>query len=151
MGELLRVRLLGDPEVRDGTGVIDAFASPRLQSLLGFLVLHRNVAIARRRLAFLFWPDSSEPQARTNLRQALHHLRYALDEPERFLRLDGRAVQWRADAPAHIDVVEFDRAVAEAAGTYGDEALERAASLYGGELLAGCYDDWVVTVTLRCK
>jgi DNA-binding SARP family transcriptional activator len=43
----------------------------RLQSLLAYLLLHRNLPQARQQLAFLFWPDSTEAQARANLRKAL--------------------------------------------------------------------------------
>ena len=50
----------------------------RLQSLLAWLVLHSESAQPREQLAFLLWPESSESQARTNLRQLLHHLRRAL-------------------------------------------------------------------------
>src|SRR5260370_1310896 len=42
---------------------------PRLQSLLAYLVLHRTAPQARSHLAFLLWPDSSEAQAHSNLRQ----------------------------------------------------------------------------------
>ena len=50
----------------------------RLQSLLAWLILHSESAQSREQLAFLLWPESSESQARTNLRQLLHHLRRAL-------------------------------------------------------------------------
>jgi DNA-binding SARP family transcriptional activator len=140
---LVEVRLLGQPRVLVEGRPVAAFASPRLLSLLAFLVFHRQAPVRRQRVAFLFWPDSTESQAHTNLRQALHNLRRALPEPDLFLRVDGTEVQWRADAPARIDVVEFE----DAAGTadrVGDRAiLERAASLYTGDLLPGWYEDWI--------
>ena len=46
--------------------------SARAESLLAYLLLHREAPQPRQRLAFLLWPDSSEPQARTNLRHLLH-------------------------------------------------------------------------------
>ena len=104
----LVVRLLGDPEVSRGSTLVTAFESRRLQALLAFLIVGRARAIARQRLAFEFWPDSTDGQARTNLRQALHHLRHALGNAEQFVRDDGHCVQWRADGPATIDVVRFE-------------------------------------------
>jgi DNA-binding SARP family transcriptional activator len=147
----LRVRLFGDPEVRSDSGLVEAFASPRLVSMLAFLVVHREVAVARRRLAFLFWPDSSEPQARSNLRQALYSIRHALGVGDLFLRLDGQLVQWRSDAPADVDVVDFERLLAPADGSVSEAALVQAVSMYAGDLLAGVYDEWVETERARLR
>jgi DNA-binding SARP family transcriptional activator len=41
------------------------------------------------------WPDSTEAQARTNLRHVLHNLRRALVEPDRYLDVTPRTLQWR--------------------------------------------------------
>jgi DNA-binding SARP family transcriptional activator len=43
--------------------------STRAVALLTYLVLHRNSPQLRHRLSGLFWPESSEAQARTNLGQ----------------------------------------------------------------------------------
>ena len=43
---------------------------------------------ARQSLAFLLWPDSTEAQARTNLRHVLHNLRRALPDPDSLPRGD---------------------------------------------------------------
>ena len=140
----LVVRLLGDPEVRAGATVVEAVMSPRLLSLLAYVILHSDTAVARQRLAFKFWPDSSEAQARTNLRQALHNIRHAIPEPDRFLRVEAQTVQWIPDAPAEIDAIQFDHAARTGLEPPLDRVLlERAASLYMGDLLPGCYDDWV--------
>ena len=65
--ESARVRLLGEPGVLVDGRIIQAVVSPRLLSLLGLLVVHRATLLARQRVAFTLWPDSSEAQARTNL------------------------------------------------------------------------------------
>ena len=140
---VLRVQLLGDPEVRFDGSPVEAFASRRLQSLLAYLIVHREGARSRPRIASTFWPESTESQARTNLRQALHNLRRALPDPDRCLALDGQSVRWLADAPAIIDLVAFETVTTQAE-TSGDRlVLERAVSLYAGDLLPGCYDEWV--------
>lgn len=63
---------------------VTAINTNRLQSLAAYLILHADAPQPRERLAFLLWPASSEPQARTNLRQLLHHLKRAFDQRQRF-------------------------------------------------------------------
>ena len=60
--------------VYDGRPVA-GIAQPRQQALLAYLMLHDHVPQPRQHLSFLFWPDSTEAQARTNLRYVLHQLR----------------------------------------------------------------------------
>ena len=75
MSRLLDIRLLGTVELRLGGTPLPAPESARAVSLLAYCC---STAACRSRgsgLAFLLWPDSSEAQARTNLRKALHTLR----------------------------------------------------------------------------
>ena len=69
---MLRIRFLGEFSLVYDDRPVTGVNTPRLQSLLAYLVLHREAPQARRYLAFLFWPDSSEAQARTNLRKLFH-------------------------------------------------------------------------------
>ena len=114
-----------------------ALESARAESLLAYLLIHRDAPQPRQRLAFLLWPDSSEPQARTNLRHVLHNLRRALPEADDHLEVTPRTLQWRPDSPLWLDLHEF-----EAALDRGE--LRTAVDLYSGDLLTGCYDDWVL-------
>jgi hypothetical protein len=57
---------------------------------------------------FLLWPDSTEAHAQTNLRRELHNLREALPEADRFVDSAGRTLHWRADAPATVDLIDFE-------------------------------------------
>jgi DNA-binding SARP family transcriptional activator len=74
-GPGLCVRLLGGLDVRLGDDPVPPLDSARAESLLAFLLLHRDAPRARERIAFLLWPDSTASQARTNLRHVLHTLR----------------------------------------------------------------------------
>jgi DNA-binding SARP family transcriptional activator len=140
--------LLGDFSLVYGDEPITSVNTPRLHSLLAYLTLHRDAPQLRQHLAFLFWPDTGEAQARTNLRQILHQLRHALPDADRFLQVDASSVSWRTDAPFQLDVAEFERALAAAeAATHADDqraGLERAAQLYQASLLPSCYDDWIM-------
>ncbi len=147
----LHIHLLGDFHLAYNSTSVTSVNAARLQSLLAYLVLHRSAPQPRHYLAFLFWPDSTEAQARTNLRNLLHLLRHALPDADRFLHIDTQTLQWRADAPFTLDVADFEGAMAQAeqAEQAGDQAavqiaLEKAVTLYQGDLLTSCYDDWIL-------
>lgn len=148
MSAVLQVRLLGGLGLAWDGAPLESVHSPRLQSLLGYLLLHRDTPRSRQHLAFLFFPDSNEAQARTNLRNLLHLLHHALPQADCFLEGDAQSVQWRADAPYTLDVTEFENALRAAAqaGTW-----QSAADLYRGDLLPGCYDEWVLPERERLR
>ena len=78
-----------------GTEPLTGFNKARLQALLAYLILSSPTPQSRELLAFTMWPDSEEAQARTNLRQLLHHLRHALPPECTSLSVDHQTVQWR--------------------------------------------------------
>ena len=84
---VLSVRLLGGFAVHSA-GKPVAVDSARTQALLAYLILHQGADQPRERLAYLFWPDSGESQARTNMRQALHRLKNTLPDADRFLKVE---------------------------------------------------------------
>ncbi len=69
----LHVPLLGNFRVIYGDEPVAGFATPRLQSVLAYFLLHRQARQARHHVAFVLWPASTESQARTNLRKHLYH------------------------------------------------------------------------------
>ena len=89
----------------NGEPVVSVNSAP-MQSLLAYLLIHRDTPQTRQHLAYLLWPDSTEAQARTNLRRELHHLRHALPDADRFLHVDAKFLQWRPDAPFRLDVAD---------------------------------------------
>lgn len=142
----LHIQLLGNLKLTYGDAPLQGVNSPRLQSLFAYLVLHRHAPQNRRQLAFQFWPDSTEAQARANLRFFLHRLRSTLPNAEHFMEVNDSSVMWRADAAFTLDVAEFEDALAGTGTRMGDAAarvLEGAVELYQGELLPSCYDDWI--------
>jgi DNA-binding SARP family transcriptional activator len=124
-------------DLRLGDRSLPALDSARAESLLAYLLLHREAPQPRQRLAFVLWPDSTEAQARTNLRKVLHHLRNALPDADRLIETGQRTLRWSADAPLWLDVAQFERALAEG-------RLEDAVEVYAGDLLEGSYDEWLL-------
>src|SRR5579864_5657909 len=154
----LHIRLLGDFNLIYNDRQVTSLNTTRLRSLLAYLVLHREVPQQRQHLAFLFWPDATEAQARNNLRQLLHQLRQALPAVEQFLSADTHMLHWYPVTPFHLDVAEFEQALtlADAATRRNDQhalqaVLEQADSLYRGELLPGCYDEWILPERERLR
>jgi DNA-binding SARP family transcriptional activator len=146
---MFHVRLLGGLQVERGGDVVP-IGPPRVRELLAYLLLERHGALSRAQLAYQLWPDSSEGQARTNLRQTLHQLRRLLPEAEQWLALEGQDLRWRPGAAIESDVARFERqlAVATAAREADDVELERqglasAVRAYRGDLLPESYAAWV--------
>ena len=127
---------------------------PRVQSLLAYLVLNRSAPQDRSHLAFLLWPDSTEAQAHTNLRQLLYHLRQSLPDAGQFLAASKQSLQWLPAQPEYtflLDIQEFEQACAQAKQAEQRldavelrQALEQALHLYRGDLLPGCYEEWII-------
>ncbi|HLJ82166.1 MAG TPA: BTAD domain-containing putative transcriptional regulator [Ktedonobacterales bacterium] len=150
MPPLLQIRLLGDFGLTYRDEPIDGIHAPRMQSVLAYLVLHSDRPQSRQHLAYMFWPDSTDAQARNNLRQTLHALRLALPDADAFLVADSNTLRWCPDAPYSLDVAAFERALelADAAERQDDPdalhaALEQAIYLYQTDLLPSCYDEWI--------
>jgi len=153
--DLLEIRLFGGLDLRYDGQPIAPPESMRASSLLAYLLLNRQTPQLREQIAFLLWPDSLESQARTNLRHVLHHLRRALPDADRFIAITPQTLQWRSTGDSWLDVAAFEQLIATAQ-TGSDErariaALRDAVRLYTGELLAGWYDEWVLTARDRLQ
>jgi DNA-binding SARP family transcriptional activator len=115
----------------------------RSRLLLALLALDPDEVHSRQRIAFRFWPDSSEDQARTNLRNALHHLRRAGSEVDAIVVVTPSTLALRASA-VDVDVARFRAARAE-------HDVPGMIQAYSGDLLEDCYEDWVFDPRLRLR
>ncbi|RZL82874.1 MAG: SARP family transcriptional regulator [Rhodococcus sp. (in: high G+C Gram-positive bacteria)] len=147
---MLTVYLLGEQRVSDPADSRVGPISSRAIALLAYLVLHAGLAQSRTRLAGLFWPESSEQQARTNLRRELHNLRGLLGA-DGALAADGPTLTWTGSPSCRVDVDTFrnERSTALAALADSDpraflDHADRAIDVYRGELMPGTYEDWVL-------
>src|SRR5215216_5013593 len=110
---VLSIRLFGALDIRYGDRLLSPLPSARAETLLAYLLLHRDAPQSRQRLAFILWPDSSEAQALTNLRHVLHDLRRALPDADRFIDVSSRTLRWQTDAPCWVDVAVFEDALGQ--------------------------------------
>jgi len=131
----MRIKLFGDLVITTRSGSELKLAARKSALALAFLALSGPKGIRRDRLCGLLWADRNQPQARASLRQALVELRrqILLDEAPN-LQIGGDSDLLTLSASSDdVDVWRFD----ELLKSKDLSALEEAADLYGGELLAG--------------
>jgi DNA-binding SARP family transcriptional activator len=149
----LQVRLLGAFEVRTASGPPLAFSTKKAQALLAYLAASPGAAHSRDALSALLWGDTPDVHARHSLRQTLFELRKPLARARSgVLVANGRTVALNASA-VEVDVVVLERLIADGRRP----ALERAATLYRGELLEGLalreapFERWLRTERERIR
>ncbi len=147
-------QVFGGFELRTEGEDVKALHAERLLLFLSYLFVHFDSSPSRKQISFLFWADSAEEQARTNLRNILHHLRKALPELDSILEIDTQSIRVRPEADFSLDIRSFRKALVSVK-TSKTEAerigyLQEAVSHYRGELLPGFYDDWILAAREEC-
>jgi len=137
---MLQIRLLGQFDVRlDGKRV--TIPSRAGQSLLAYLTLTAGTPHRREKLAGVFWPDTTDENARKNLRQELWRIRKALSAQQStggdYLLADEFTLTFNRNAEYWLDVSQMERPDLDL------QSLIANLSLYQGELLPGFYDEWI--------
>ena len=152
----LRIHLFGTFRLYWDTSPQEIRVIPNVQALLAFLLVPPGRMYSRDKIANLLWGELSEKQAHSCLNTALWRLRKVLEPqgvdpgtylvctPNRELRLNWRSNCW-------VDAVEFEQTIQHVTDIEykcisidAIHQLEQALALYNGELLEGCYYDWVV-------
>ena len=137
----LNISLLGDVQFQlDGKTL--AIKRNAVRALLIYLAVEQAPQ-ARGMVAGLLWPDSSEQEARNNLRQTLHHLRQLP------VQLVNTSRQWLTFAPAistQVDVELVRQALQREAW---DEAVTRYRRPFLGEGVpwdSPLFNEWMLLV-----
>jgi DNA-binding SARP family transcriptional activator len=144
----LEIQLLGDFRLVYRGKVLTGVDTPRLQSLLAYLLLHRDSPIPRKLIAFNYWPDSTEAKAHNNLRSLLHRLRNSLPDADEYIEHTNSWIRWRCESSYRLDVEQFQIAIKDANLISSPDKLIKSLigliDLYSGDLLPGCYEDWII-------
>src|SRR5687767_7437861 len=112
MSPRLDLHLLGPPEITLG-GAPVSFRYDKMRALLVYLAVEAKRPHPRDVLAGLFWPDTTDRDARRNLNQALFNLRQALHENARdpagnlFLLANRDSLQFNVASRHSLDVADF--------------------------------------------
>src|SRR5215469_10715790 len=123
------------------------------RALLAFLALPPGMNHSRDKLASLLWSDRRDPQARDSLKHALTRLRQFLQSADSPAIIADRQSVRLDPAAVSTDVAAFERLVS--AGT--PEAIEKAMTLYRGDLLEGisirdaAFEDWLLVERQRLR
>jgi len=125
-----RLRLLGDFSLETPFSGGPVRVGRKAQALLALAAMHGTSGASRSRLVALLWPDHSDEDARSALRQCLHVLRRSLGDAADGLDSDGDHIVLRASA-FEVDVRRFEAL----AGSRHIEAMLAAAALYRGDFL----------------
>ena len=137
---MLQIRLLGQFDIRvDGKRV--TISSRAGQSLFAHLALTAGTSHRREKLAGVFWPETTDENARKNLRQELWRIRKAISaqgSPDNdYLVADEFTLRFNREAKYWLDAAQLERP------DHDLQSLIANLSLYSGELLPGFYDEWV--------
>src|SRR5262249_11764119 len=141
--------LLGRFELTGPDGPVDLI-SKKLAALLAYLACTAPEPQSRDKLLTLLWGSHFEPQARQNLRQALHRLRRILGQDA--LISSGDMISLRPGMIA-CDAVQLEALLADGSA----RALSEASDLYGGRLLADLiiqeesWTEWIETERERLE
>jgi predicted ATPase/DNA-binding SARP family transcriptional activator len=137
---MLQVKFLGQFEiVLDGKRL--NLSTRSAQSLFAYLVLNAGKAHRRELLAGLLWPDSSEENARSNLRHELWRMRKAIQPgQETYFLIDDLTISFHPQDEVYLDVHRLENVPTERSDA---NELTAALATYVGELLPGFYDEWV--------
>lgn len=126
-----KLTMLGGFSLISGDGSNIALPTRKDRLLLCYLGLNAGQAQSREKLYGLLWADRGEAQARGSLRQSLAALRDAFHAAGLDPLKSDRDTVTMVESGIAIDALDFARFAADPA------SLDKAMSLYRGELLAG--------------
>ena len=145
---MLTIQFLGGFKISNQGELLPGLTKPRGQSLFAYLLLNQAAPLARNHIAYAFWPNSTDKQARTNLRRELHQLRQTWHLIDDHLQGNTQTVHWQMPPNTRVDAVEFTSLIDQANQTPDvasrKTTLQNAIDLYQGDLLPGLYDDWLL-------
>jgi predicted ATPase/DNA-binding SARP family transcriptional activator len=146
-----RIKMLGELRATHGDRVITRFRTRKTAALLAYLAFYSQRPHAREALIELLWPECRPERSRRSLRVALTSLRHQLEPPGvvsgSVLLADRDTVQL-SPVGTITDVAQFEAALRSAMGSVpGGERTQRLAEAverYQGELLPGCFEEWIL-------
>ncbi len=127
------------------------FRTQKTGALLAYLAYYLHGNHLREVLIEVLWPEAGLDSGRQKLNVALSALRQQVEPPgvpDRSVLNTGRLTASLNPTAVTTDVAEFEAALACARQAEGEKERARwlaaAVELYGGDLLPGYYEDWVL-------
>lgn len=150
---MLEVKLFGAGEVSYCSKTTIFSLSQIPGQLFCYLLLNRDHFNSREHLAAVFWSDISIKGSKKALRSNIWRLKQFLREANipisDYLLLDEDHIAFNRSSKYKLDIEEFENLVLPCKDIHGRDLspaqtanLEKAISLYSGDLLEGIFDDW---------
>jgi predicted ATPase/DNA-binding SARP family transcriptional activator len=156
----LKIYTLGDFRILWGGEPVTSLRSRKAQALLVYLA-STNQAHAREVLAELFWGDSSQSRAMSNLRDVIHtlrkHLEPVIDVTRYTIGLNPKSDVW-IDAAEVNSAFEITQKEGDALTAGKARQIEKALRLYEQDFLEGFFlrgargfEEWLVVERERIR
>jgi len=145
----LSVRLLGTFLITFDDNSVPMAKTKRPRSLLAYIFINLANQLTRQQIASTFWPESSEKQARTNVRRLLYRLRPLVPALENAIDFDTDPIQLRENIDFEIDVDLLKSSYADLFNSdtsvpTSERMMEEIVNTYHGDLLPDLYEDWIL-------
>src|SRR5579871_2495807 len=151
-----QIYLLGRLHAQSNERTLSHLSGRRIGLLLACLVLRSPHPVPREEILDLLWPETPSEVARNRLSVLINALRHQLEpvgSPSSSVLVATRNSVHLAPEAFHSDYHEFLQALldASAAGTLEERSahLGAAVTRYGGELMTGSYEGWVLAERAR--
>jgi len=154
---VIKIYLLGKFDIMvNGKSAIKVLrGSKKGQLMLGYLILHKDESITSSDLLEVLWPNDTSNNPESALKTLVSRTRSTLAEFDEILSkcivTSRGAYRWNSDLPCIIDVFEFEEMCRELSKATVmnraiEEKLEKALSMYAGDLLTGNDgESWMVS------
>ncbi len=152
---MLKIELIGTVVISKDNQAFSLSRAKRIEALLVYLAVEHARPIRRETLLGLLFPESTETQARTALRQTLRRLRQQLaeDAAAPYLLVEKASLQFNKESDFQLDIHQFEEAIRGCAAhqapgqaySYTDNCAacvaswQEAIALYRGDFLSDFY------------
>ena len=145
---MLSIHLLNQIKIEKDGKLLESLMVPKLQLLLGYLIIHRDKVVSRDRLAQTMWPDRPESSGRNNLRRLLHRIRQQLPDADKYIRSTSHSISWISSPDVYIDVAEYEAILKDFDQPAAIQALVQNPP---PALMPGMTEDWVIEAETRFR
>ncbi len=145
---MLTIHLLNQIKIEQDGVLLESLMVPKLQLLLGYLIVNRDKAVSRDHIAQIMWPNRPESSGRNNLRRLLHRVRQHLPNADIHIRSTSHSLSWMSSDKASIDLIAFEETMTDFDRPIGIQTLVQNPS---PTFMPGMTEDWVIEVGERLR
>lgn len=145
---MLTIHLLNQIKFEQDGRLLESLMVPKLQLLLGYLIINHDRAVSRDHLAQIMWPDRTESTGRNNLRRLLHRVRQQLPNADKHIQATSHSLSWLMSGGSRIDLVAYEAALTNYENPAGIQLIVQNAP---PQFMPGMTEDWVIEFEDKLK